>query len=305
MRPARFGVLLLSLFVSVSAWCQQTTNPVQAFPPPGLPGLASSGPAQPQQLPTAGQGTAFLQRALAAQTAGSTIKDVTMTGTTTILVNPQTKEKQTGTISITLASGERSQAVVNLPSGARTMTRSVSNGIASAKSVGPDGVSVAAPSQTALSPHPYNAFPAMLLNVGLSSSGNLSSHVGPETRNGTPVEHIAVWRIPNGASPTDAGKYPGFQRATEHEIYLDPATLLPTALTFYLHPFDAKNPKRPIVPYRNSQVDALEEIRYSDYRLVQGTPVAFHMEIYIRNVLVQEIQLSSVAFNTGATISGN
>jgi hypothetical protein len=81
--------------------------------------------------------------------------------------------------------------------------------------------------------------------------------------------------------------------------------LLPESVTYFLHPYSRKNPQKVFFPYRNNPLDALEEIRYSNYQSVHGTPVAFNIEVYLNGVLVRTIQLSSVSFNTGATISGN
>jgi len=92
------------------------------------------------------------------------------------------------------------------------------------------------------------------------------------------------------------------------EIYLDPSSLLPLGVTFTIHPYDPANPNRPIMPYRDETLDGIEQASFSDYRQVQGRPVAFHIHSAMNagaTRIVTDIQFSSISFNTGATIAAN
>jgi hypothetical protein len=91
-------------------------------------------------------------------------------------------------------------------------------------------------------------------------------------------------------------------------VYLDPSSLLPVGMTFNVHPYDPKNPDRPLLPYRGNTFDCLEEVRFTDYRQIDGRMVAFHIQTKNKTGskdIVMDIQLSSVSFNTGATIVAN
>ena len=55
-------------------------------------------------------------------------------------------------------------------------------------------------------------------------------------------------------------------------------------------------------------MDRVEEVRFSDYRNVQGRPAAFHIQTSMTlpiGALASDIQFSSVGFNTGATVRQN
>jgi len=42
-----------------------------------------------------------------------------------------------------------------------------------------------------------------------------------------------------------------------------------------------------------------------NYEIVQGRPVATHLQVYIGSVLFYDIQISSAVFNTGVVIAAN
>ena len=117
------------------------------------------------------------------------------------------------------------------------------------------------------------------------------------------MRHLAIWEVPPPPSGSVAAPAGAGPHIAQQDLYLDPATLLPISMTFFLHPYYHKNPDKPLLPYRNNQVDVMEEVRFSNYQQVAGNLVAFHLQVYLKNVLVYDIQLSSVAINTGAVIA--
>jgi hypothetical protein len=268
-------------------------------------------PATPAPLPQAGQVTAFLLQALTTLTGGNPITDVTLTGSATVTRSPNTQPgtlpvTQSGAVILTAIGGESSQVTINLPSGQTTSIQAVSAGVPSLTTSAGAG-SQTAPASTALTPHPSWFYPELLLASALSSASDYAvADVGSETRNGAAVEHVVVWLQPKGSSAVA----PAMQQATRNDLYLDSTTLLPIALTASRHPFDPTNPNRIIFPYKQNSSDALEEVLYSDYQVVQGRPVAFHIQVYLtpnlgKSVLIADIQLSSANFNTGVAIAAN
>lgn len=283
MRTPRPLLLLLACLVVPAALPAQESS-----------STTTSGPQTPQAA-------TILQQAIAALTAGAPITDVTATGTVTVS-GPITAS---GTVAFTATASGQSQLTITLPLGARTEIRSDSAGTQTLTVTGPDAVTHAVHTASILAPHPGWLVPALVLSSGLSSSDYTSSYVGLGTWDGAQAQHLAVWLQTSNTLSLSAGD---LQRLSQHDIYLDPSSLLPVAMTLTMHPYDAANPDAPIRSYRGSVVDRLEQITFSDYRQVQGRAVAFHVQTSITlpsGALVCDYQFSSVSFNTGATVAAN
>lgn len=292
--PRPLFLLLACLVVPAALLAQESGSPAPTMTP---------GPQTPQAA-------TILQQAVTAATGGTPVADVTMTGSTTTTVGPAgansanstAANSQSGTITFIATAAGQGQSTVTTPAGTRTEIRDISSGSPTLTETGTDGVSHTVTTQSALSPHPAWFYPALVLNTGLSSSNYASSYVGQGTWNGAAVQHIAVWLLPNASSASQ------LQQVTQHDIYLDPSSLLPVGMTFTVHPYDSTNPNKPLVPYRNNAVDSVEQVTFSDYRQVQGREVAFHIHTNMQAgmlTIVTDTQLSSVSFNTGATVAAN
>jgi hypothetical protein len=124
----------------------------------------------------------------------------------------------------------------------------------------------------------------------LGSPDYASSDLGLETRNGISVEHIAVWQMPINTLPASSVAY--VKQQSQYDIYLDPSTWLPVAMTFSRQ-FDPASPNQFLAPAQTSTADVLEEVRYSNYQQVQGVPIAFHLQVLFQGTLFSDIQISS------------
>jgi hypothetical protein len=242
-------------------------------------------------------------------TGGAAVTDVTMSGTITTTIsgampNGTTPTPQSGTFTLIATAAGQGKSIVTTDSGTRTEIRDISSGIPAVTETGPDGVSHSVTTQSAVSPHPGWFYPLFVLNSALTSTIYASSYVGQETWSGNSVQHLSLWLVPlNSASSPRFG-----QQATQHEVYVDAASLLPVGLTFTVHPYDPTSPNRTIAPYRNEVIDTLEQVTFSDYQQVQNRSVALHIHTSLRagaTMIVSEIQLTSISFNTGATIAAN
>lgn len=276
-------------FLSLRAAAQQIGTPIPN--PPPLP--------QPNA-----QAAPLIQQSLAALTGGSPVTDVTMSGTYTITDASGTRN---GTITMTATASGQGQLTITLPSGTYSEVRSISGGSAIMSETGSDGVQHTITTQTALSPNPAWFCPTLVL-ASASSPNYLSSYLGQETMNGSAVQHLALWWLPGTGSSAAASNVARFwQQATQHEIYLDASSLLPVAMNYSLQPYNPNNPNQPIIPYRGSSAVRVTQVQFSNYQLVQGRPVAFHihssMPVSLFDTLTSDIQLSSVTFNTGTTIT--
>jgi hypothetical protein len=284
--------------------CLMVPMPLSAQQP------ASSSPTSGPQTP---QAASIIQQSIAAITGGLAVTDVTMTGTTAVSISANGQEgtapasssnPATSTVTFVATASGQGQSTAVLAAGTRTEIRDISSGFPTLTETGTDGVTDTVTTQSALSPHPGWFYPAFVLNTGLTSANYASSYVGQETWNGAVVQHIAVWLLP-GSSPTSTQFS---QQVTQHDIYLDPASLLPVAMTFTVHPYDPTNPNRQFVPYRGNAVDSLQQVTFSDYQQVQGRSVAFHIHTTMQAgqlTIVTDTQFSSISFNTGATVAAN
>ena len=199
-----------------------------------------------------------------------------------------------GTISFKAIPNGQTQIQIALPSGSETETRSALPLLRHGTWTDSAGTAHLVPAQDLTGPHPAWFFPTFVLISGLGSPDYLSSNLGTETRNGMSVEHIAVWQRPIDSLPTSSAAY--VQQQTQYDIYLNPSTALPVAMTF-TRQFDSGVSSQFLAPPQTSGVGLLEEVRYSNYQQVQGVPIAFHLQVFFQGVLFSDIQISSASFN--------
>jgi hypothetical protein len=297
MRTSKVWLLAsVFCFASVTASAQQSTS------------------APPQAGPQTPQAASIIQQSIAAMAGSVTVTDVTQTGTvtfnTTMIASipgvaiPTVPDMDSGTITLSATEAGQGKAAVTTNSGTRWEFRDISSGAPTFSEAGMDGVKYSVATQSMLSPHPAWFYPLLLLETALSSGNYASSYVGQESWNGLPVQHLSIWRI-----PTDSSEPPqAVKSATQHDLYFDSVSSLPVALSFAFHPYDPVNPNRPLLPYRGNSFDFTEQVTFSDYRQVEGRPVAFHIHTSIQSGPVSfqsDIQLSSVVFNSGLTITAN
>jgi hypothetical protein len=81
-----------------------------------------------------------------------------------------------------------------------------------------------------------------------------------------------------------------FERLSAEEISFDPVTSLPSSLSYVTHPDDNFNRDIPV------------EIRFSDYREVDGAKVPFRIEKLLNGGVVLEISVTSATVNSGASL---
>jgi len=114
------------------------------------------------------------------------------------------------------------------------------------------------------------------------------TYVGPETRDGQSVIHVAASRqFPELSGETAAL----MQHLTQTDIYLDATSLLPSAIAFNTH---ADN---------NANLDIPVELRFSGYQAVSGAQIPFRVQKFINNSLALDLQFTSAALNSGVPVS--
>jgi len=129
-------------------------------------------------------------------------------------------------------------------------------------------------------------FPALTSLGTASQAGVVAKYVGAETHNGIAVQHVRLWHTANSYSSL-AAIATVIPRLSTVDIYLDATSSLPVALDFNVHTDNDMNANVAI------------EVRYSDYRMVSGVTVPFHVQKYLSNGLVMDFVASTVAINSG------
>jgi hypothetical protein len=238
-----------------------------------------------QQSPGATQASdpsanVLLSKSLAALTGSGPLTDVTLTGTARRVAGSD-DESGTGVLK-GLASGA-GRIDLSLSSGQRGEVQNLSASTPEGSWSGPDGVSHAMAFHN-LFTEPAWFFPAFAIARRLSNSAFVATYIGHETRDGQAVEHISVSQTAPSQGPPGA---PTFPHLTQVDFFLDATTLLPVAIAFNVHPDN------------NAGLDLPVEIRFSDYRAVNGAQVPYHVQKYLKNSLLLDFQATNVTLNSG------
>jgi hypothetical protein len=233
-----------------------------------------------QQAPAlAPQATALLQQSLAVLSGGHPLTDVTLSGAARRIAG---SDDESGTAVLKALAAGASRMDLTLPGGNRSEVLNTSSAQPSGAWCGPDGVSHPIAYHNLLTA-PAWFFPVFPVASGLSA-GYVATYIGHETRNGQAVEHLMVSQAPNTAAPPGALS---FQHLSQVDFFLDSSTFLPAAITFNVHPDNNALPNIPI------------EIGFSNYTVVNGVQVPFHIQKFINNSLTLDLQIDSAILNSG------
>jgi hypothetical protein len=245
------------------------------------------------------QAGSVLQASLKSLTGGASISDVTISATAHRIVGA---DDQTGTATLTAMAAGESKLRLSLLSGVFVETRTpVGNPPAGSPAgavvpaggwSGPDGVTHGMVAHNLMTDATW-FLPAFTINKLAGSTGFVASYIGQETREGQQVLHLSAsqqyWPSSGGQALIQVP--PLIQQMSQMDLYLDPTTLLPVALAFYVHPDN------------NFNADIPSEVRYSDYRSVNGVQVPFHVQRYLNNSLILDLNFETVAFNSGLNVT--
>ena len=226
---------------------------------------------------------ALLQQSLAVLTGGQPITDVTLTGTARRIAG---SDDESGEATYKAISGA-SRLDLNLSGGARTEIANSTADPPVGSWSGPDSVSHAMANHNVLT-EPAWFFPAFAITRRLSNSFYVATYVGQETRDGQTVQHISVSQT---ASSPDPPGGPMLAHLTQLDFFLDSSTLLPVAITFNIHADD------------NALLDIPIEIRFSNYRSVNGAQIPFQAQKFLNNNLLLDLQFTDAQLNTGLPTS--
>jgi hypothetical protein len=247
------------------------------------------------------QAAALIQRSLLALTGGVPVSDVTLTGTARRIAGSDDESgpatlKATGLgdsrVDLVFPSGNRSEirnhSAIPLPGAVpKEFPAAVTQ---TAQPVGawsgPDGALHGIASHNTMTDAAW-FFPAATFSRLVSSQGWVFSYVGSEELNGAQVIHIQAFEPLAATIKAPSGAAALMQHLSQMDIYFDPATSLPVALAFNVHPDG------------NALLDIPTRVEFSSYQSVNGVQVPFHVQRYLNNSLVLDLQFSSASLNSG------
>jgi len=244
--------------------------------------------------------TPVLQKALAALAGSFPVNDVTLTGTARRIVG---SADETGTvIAKALGSAGQSRIDYEFPSGPRSEIRNPLNSAQTPSAPltvpahssllmshagawsGPDGVTHVEPDHNLLTDSTW-FFPALTIGRIASSPAYVVQEVADETGLAAAVIHLHVSKMPAAATPSYLVTI--MQRLSTMDIFLNQSTLLPTILSFNIHPTG------------NALIDIPVEIHFSDYNSVDGVMIPLHVQRFENGSLVLDLQFQNTIVNSG------
>ena len=239
------------------------------------------GPAVAQQ-PASPQisASALLQNSLAAQVGNAQVSDVTLTGTVRRIAG---SDDESGSVTMKVISSGATRLDFNFPSGPRIEFKSFVSNTPNGSWSGPDGVFHPIAGHNLV--NDWGWFPLFTLAAANTQNYTVSL-VGTETRNSQSVVHLALSQQFPSLSSSGASL---MTHLSQIDIFLDAATLLPTSITYNIHPDN------------NALQDTPVELRFSDYRATNGAQIPFHAQKFTNNTLSLDIQFQSATLNSGLT----
>lgn len=264
MRDHGRAVLLLTFVFSACALVAQTDKP------------ASQAKAAASSL---------LARAQSAVSGGALIQDAALTGKVRRIAG---SEDERGTVVLKATASGEMRLDMNFPSGTRNVIRTRTQKVLAGSWSGPDGKEHAASFQALKTDDAEWFFPGLMLGR-LAQLPGVSLTESAETRRGSAVEHVHIVQAADSRLPAYAVKI--VEHADQMELYLDTATLLPVAATFNTHPEHDLGRDIPV------------EMRFLNYRNVNGAQVPFRVQEYLNRMLVLDLEFETAELNTGVPTS--
>lgn len=217
-------------------------------------------------------------KSMAAMTAGSVVSDVSYAGTVTSVAG---SDNESGT-GLFLAKGtSESRVALTLNGGKRTEIRNASGGVPAGSWMGKGGSSRMS-QHNCWTDAPW--FAPALSSLSEADPSVVFSYLGQAVHGGISVLHLRSYRYVPTQDETVRAL---LQKAGMMDFYLDPASLLPFAIAYNTHPDDDLN------------TDIKIEIRFADYRVVNGIKTPFHIQRLVNDGLVTDVAVTGVIINSG------
>ncbi|HEV2422871.1 MAG TPA: hypothetical protein VGS59_14260 [Candidatus Acidoferrales bacterium] len=239
--------------------------------------------AQPAPAPRDAHAVALLQRSLSALVGTNTLNDATLTGYANYIAG---SDEETGSVTLKATAIGQGRADLSLSNGKRSEVIDTSQATPVGSWCGADGVWHPMVAHN-LYTDPSWFSPAFLISRARSNVNYAISPLDAETQNGVAVEHVRIYFQSDGSldPPTLV------QGLSQIDIYLNASTLLPVSIAFNTH---ADN---------NALLNIPIQVTFSNYQLVQGISVPYHVQKYVQNGLALDVTVTGVQFNSGLSTS--
>lgn len=222
---------------------------------------------------------ALAQKSIVALTGGAPLMDVTLTGRVISILG---SEREAGTGIFRAKTAGDSRVDIRLSNATRSDVRSASNGIPTGRWVKNAGASSPYAQHNCWT-DPVWFYPGLSSLTQTANPSFIFSYVGQEQHGGTPVQHIHVFQILPGDSPSLQTS----QHLAGMDFYLDVSSHLPLAIAFQVH---ADN---------NMNTDLSTEIRFASYRATNGFMVPFHFQRIVSGGLDLDVTVTTAVVNSG------
>ena len=226
------------------------------------------------------QAVTLATNSLAALNGGNPVSDVTLTGNATWIAG---SDQESGSAMLYAKTAEESLVTLNLSGGIRSELRTNVTGLPQGELKSPNATAVSSFAQHDAWTDAVWFFPALSSLTHISSPNYLFSYVGQEQRNGLTVEHLRV----SQTFASDTGNILRVAQMSATDLYLDSTSHLPLFVNFNTHPDNNMNVNIPV------------EIRFADYRIVNGVQIPFHVQKLLNYSLALDIIVNNAVVNSG------
>lgn len=189
-----------------------------------------------------------------------------------------------GTVNLNASTGGSAQMQLSLGSMGQRTESQIGSGLSSiCQWAGNDAVAHDIDASNCWQPALW-FLPALSLQPKLMPSdiSILDLGIGPVGVSADTYRHVQI-HSEAGTLPTMSSSQA--MQLNQTDIGLDPATLLPSVLTYTVHPSNGV------------QTPIAIEVRYSDYRTVDGAQIPFHITRYVNGSLQLDILVNSAQLN--------
>jgi hypothetical protein len=219
--------------------------------------------------------TSILRSSLAAQSGSVAIQSVVLTGTAERIAG---SDDETVPARFEANSSGSARSDVNLSAGTLTEIRQVaSSGNTGVWSTG-DGKNHALAGHNLLTDGAW-WFPNFVTQRFLSDPNAVVTFQGID--NG--LAHFRAVHVPPTGLPQSAADQ--ISHLSQVDLFLDSTTLLPSRLSFSMHPDE------------NALVDIPVTVQYSAYQTVNGATMPMHVQEFVNDTLSLDIALQAATFN--------
>ena len=222
------------------------------------------------------QALSFASQAISSLLGGNSISDVTLSATATSSAGDSS---QTGSATIQAKGQGQSRLDVQAGDVSHTEVRNLTSGLPAGAWNENSGNPISFASHNCLTDAVW-FFPALSTLSQTSNASFIFLYLGQVQRGDVTTEHLQVYQWSPSGSPFLAP-------LSTMDFYLNATSLLPVAISFNAHPDDDMITNIPV------------EIDFSNYQLVNGVQVPFHIQKLFNGTLVLDVTVSTVAFNTG------